>query len=140
MVIVKVTDNIWRGSQPAAGDWGGLAALGIMRVLKLNGDSRGSLPATVPEGLIVHDVSLQDFDDPSLELDEAPILAAHAALTSHPGPWLVHCTEGKDRTGVVIARYRVLCQGWTKEAAFAEWWPGSNRYRQLEEYWKGWTP
>jgi tyrosine-protein phosphatase SIW14 len=35
-------------------------------------------------------------------------------------PVLVHCQHGEDRTGLVVAAYRVRVQGWTKQAAMAE--------------------
>lgn len=35
-------------------------------------------------------------------------------------PVLVHCELGKSRTGVVIAAYRIVAQGWSDEAAIAE--------------------
>ena len=35
-------------------------------------------------------------------------------------PVLVHCRYGKDRTGVVIAAYRVVHEGWEPKAAAAE--------------------
>jgi len=41
----------------------------------------------------------------------------------------VHCRRGKDRTGVVIACYRMRAEGWTAEQALGEakqhglaWW------------------
>jgi protein tyrosine/serine phosphatase len=36
------------------------------------------------------------------------------------GPVLVHCQHGADRTGVVIAMYRILYQGWSKDMAIDE--------------------
>ncbi|MFN2514172.1 MAG: tyrosine-protein phosphatase [Pyrinomonadaceae bacterium] len=39
-------------------------------------------------------------------------------------PVLVHCHKGADRTGVVIAIYRITHDGWTSEQAKAE----ANRY------------
>ncbi|MDE2446628.1 MAG: dual specificity protein phosphatase family protein [Alphaproteobacteria bacterium] len=36
------------------------------------------------------------------------------------GPVLVHCLHGADRTGVVIAMYRIIYQGWTKQQAIDE--------------------
>lgn len=41
-------------------------------------------------------------------------------------PVLVHCELGKARTGVVIAAYRIVAQGWTYEAALAE----AQRYKK----------
>jgi len=44
-------------------------------------------------------------------------------------PAYVHCFHGTDRTGVLCAIYRIVCQNWEKEAAIAEmrlrglhWW------------------
>ncbi len=39
-------------------------------------------------------------------------------------PVLVHCKKGADRTGVVIAIYRITHNGWTSQQAKAE----ANRY------------
>jgi protein tyrosine/serine phosphatase len=36
----------------------------------------------------------------------------------------VHCRRGADRTGVVVAVYRVCVEGWTKEDAIAEMMTG----------------
>ncbi len=51
---------------------------------------------------------------------------------------LVHCTHGADRTGLVIALYRIQIQHWSKEEALAEmleggygchiFWPQSAEY------------
>ena len=37
-----------------------------------------------------------------------------------PAPVLIHCKRGADRTGTIVAVYRMQHQGWTSEAAFAE--------------------
>jgi len=36
------------------------------------------------------------------------------------GPYLVHCQHGADRTGTMIAMYRIIFQGWSKEKAIDE--------------------
>lgn len=46
---------------------------------------------------------LQDVTDPNLQ------------------PVYVHCIHGKDRTGLIMALYRVRYQHWDRTAAFNEW-------------------
>ena len=36
------------------------------------------------------------------------------------GTVLVHCQHGADRTGLLVAVYRVVVQGWSKERAIDE--------------------
>lgn len=42
------------------------------------------------------------------------------ATTPALQPVLVHCKHGSDRTGVMVAIYRVAYEGWTKEQATSE--------------------
>jgi protein tyrosine/serine phosphatase len=37
-----------------------------------------------------------------------------------PKPVLVHCQHGQDRTGLVIAAYRVRIMGWSKDQSMNE--------------------
>ena len=47
-----------------------------------------------------------------------PIMAA--ILDPANQPVLIHCEHGRSRTGVIIAAYRILAQGWTYEQALGE--------------------
>jgi protein tyrosine/serine phosphatase len=55
------------------------------------------------------------------------------------GPVFIHCRQGRDRTGLEVAMYRIMVQGWTREAAIKElrdlgynrfWFPGIERFLQ----------
>ena len=48
-------------------------------------------------------------------------------------PVLVHCEHGSDRTGVCMAAYRVVVQGWTKEDAIREMTEGDYGYHGIWE-------
>jgi protein tyrosine/serine phosphatase len=71
------------------------------------------------------------------------------AIASYNQPVLIHCLQGVDRTGVVVAYLRVAYHGWTADAALAEmrshgfhsgryfyWMPAIRRmlYRAEAEY------
>jgi len=60
------------------------------------------------------------------ELVEAVAFILHAK-----GKTLVHCLHGSDRTGTVVAGYRIAAQGWSKEAATDEFEFGGYGYHSL---------
>lgn len=47
--------------------------------------------------------------DPTADDYNTALIAALKELPSHPAPYVVHCTEGKDRTGYVCALLEGLC-------------------------------
>ena len=54
------------------------------------------------------------------KVTEALLVAALRKFRDAPKPVLVHCWHGSDRTGVFVAAYRVVFEGWTREAALDE--------------------
>ena len=58
----------------------------------------------------------------SVFMSEADLIKALKLVTTAEkhGAVVVHCERGADRTGAVIALYRVVVQGWTKEKAITE--------------------
>ncbi len=46
-------------------------------------------------------------------------------------PLLVHCRHGSDRTGVMVAAYRMVVQGWTQEGALREMQRGGYGYHPI---------
>ena len=61
---------------------------------------------------------------------EDAIIAALKELPSHPAPYVVHCMEGKDRTGYVCALLEGLC-GATYEEMVADYLITYNNYYQI---------
>jgi len=47
------------------------------------------------------------------------------------GPVLVHCEHGSDRTGAIVALYRMLYQGWPREAALHEMMDGPFKFHNF---------
>ena len=54
------------------------------------------------------------------KIDEEDIVKALRIIKNRKGPILIHCWHGSDRTGAVIAMYRLVFQGWSKENAIKE--------------------
>ena len=112
----QVDAQVYRSAQPNSIGVEVLARSGIKSVLNLRSnpwyyertlcESNGMAYASVPLPALVA---------PSFE----QLQSAMRALEHLPKPVLVHCAVGCDRTGLVIACYRVKC-GWTVEAAWNE--------------------
>ena len=53
------------------------------------------------------------------------------ATTPELQPVLVHCQHGSDRTGTMVALYRIVVQGWSKEAALIEMTQGGYGFHPM---------
>lgn len=133
--LFEVTPVLYRSAQPSRE---GLAVLEAGRPLR-------------PDGRAVKTVlSLRAFhDDP--KGDAIPASIRHEQIrfkTWHPEnedvvkflriatspalqPVLVHCQHGSDRTGTMIAVYRIIVQGWSREAATLEMTQGGYGFHPL---------
>jgi protein tyrosine/serine phosphatase len=124
----QVGPNLYRSAQPTAPGFEAAAkALNIKTVIDLRA--------------FHSDVSL--LKDTSIDFKAVHMNAWHittdevvAALklikaAEAKGPVLVHCQHGADRTGVVIAMYRIVNQGWTKEQALDEMENGGYNFHSI---------
>lgn len=126
--IHQVSGAIFRSRQPDLGQMPRLAARGIRTVVSLrsNDEVADEGAAARAAGLNFIQIGLPSLGQP----DPESIRAVLAAITAADNqPVLVHCKRGADRTGVVVACYRIEYEGWTAEAALAEakqfgfgWW------------------
>jgi protein tyrosine/serine phosphatase len=117
--VVNPAMAVYRGGQPISdSEWQGLADLGIQHIIKLNGDTEGSDADAAKFGMGVYPfyISLADqpVGEPSLQT------VRDAVEMMRKGNCFVHCEHGQDRTGLVVACYRVWVQGHSKRAAQEE--------------------
>lgn len=110
----RVDDKVWRSGQPEKRDFLELEKLGFKGVLNLREwhDDARKAENTV---LHLHKVAM-DAGEPQ----EKNLLQAVKILRDSHGPILVHCWHGSDRTGTVVALYRMAVNGWTRERAITE--------------------
>ena len=111
----KVSDTLYRSAQPTAVGMQNLKKLGIKTVINLRTfhSDRDELKET---GLENEHIYMKTWHSE----DEDAVRFLQIATDPERAPVLVHCQHGADRTGELCAAYRIVVQGWTKEAAIKE--------------------
>lgn len=122
--LYKVDRRLYRSAQPTRAGFNNLSkSLGIKAVVSLREfHNDESLARGVP--ITLHRVGFNTWhigDDDGEKIVRALRLIRKAETQ---GSVLVHCQHGSDRTGAIIALYRILYQGVTKEAAIQEMMEG----------------
>lgn len=120
----RVNERLYRGGQPRAGGIQRLAALGINTIINLRANderSRREEREARAAGLHYFNVPFRRLGRPS---DGQLNQALSIINAPENGRVFVHCQRGADRTGTVIAVYRIAHDGWTSEEAKRE----ANRY------------
>ena len=116
----EVNASLYRGAQPKPGGLLQLKQLGVKTILNLrDDDERAKSEATEAQslGLRYFNIPLSNFSRPDDKVVEQ-ILALINSTENQP--LFVHCKRGSDRTGTIIAVYRIAHDGWTSEKAQAE--------------------
>ena len=113
--FAQIAPGLYRSAQPTALGMRSAQALGIKTIVNLRAfhSDRDELAGT---GLRYFHVRVHAWH-PEVE-DIVAFLAV--ALNPVNQPVLVHCEHGADRTGMMVAAYRRVEQGWTVDEALAE--------------------
>lgn len=116
----KVNERLYRGGQPRKGGIQRLAALGINTIVNLRADderSRREEREVLAAGLRYFNIPFRRLGRPTDEQVEQVLTIINAPEN---GRVFVHCQRGADRTGTVIAVYRIAHDGWTSREAKRE--------------------
>ncbi len=110
----KVDEKIYRSGQPNRDEFKKLYDYGIRYDLNLRQlhDDEDELADTPIKSYHI------PINTPSMSYEQ--LVEAVSYLLKTDGKTLVHCMHGSDRTGTVIAGYRIGVQGWSKEKAIDE--------------------
>lgn len=122
--LYKINDSLYRSEQPDEKGFKIIDSLGIKSILSLRSKA-------VDENLIGN-LTLQLFNvKMSAELfSDKEIIESLKVIKNSPKPLLVHCVHGADRTGVVIAMYRIIYGGWSKKQAIEEMRKGNYNFHE----------
>ena len=116
----QVTPESFRGGQPTSYGFRVLSKLGIKTVL----DLRSSAEQAAWEGKIVKSLGMRyvhlEFQGGVTPTQEQIEKALSVLEDRTQAPVFVHCHEGKDRTGMIIACYRISHDRWSNVKALAE--------------------
>ena len=117
----KVDDQVYRGGQPTSDGFKSLAKMGIKTVVDLRLIGEHSQEA---EQKIVTSLGMRYVSIPMHGMatpDDKQVAAVQALFAdSASGPVFVHCKRGADRTGMVVAVYRISHDRWENKRALDE--------------------
>jgi tyrosine-protein phosphatase SIW14 len=117
----KVNDHLYRGSQPSLDELSALKKLGVTTVI----DLRAEFPQTAEQerkrvealGMRFERIPIGGFSNPN----DSDLLYFFQILRDSPAQTVfVHCEFGRDRTGVMIAAYRIAVEHWSSDQALSE--------------------
>ena len=119
-----VSKDLWRGGQPTAEGMQWLARLGVKTVIDLREEADES--SIIPAGVRYVRIPVSPFNADHVDVEEVL-----RQIDACPKPVFIHCHQGRDRTGLAVAGYR-LAQGMRAADACLElrnfnvnfWWDG----------------
>jgi len=115
----QVNERIYRGGQPSGDGWASLSELGVKTVIDLRLEdehpTKVEAQAVQAAGMRYINIPMHGVVAPS---DEQ--VARALALLDSQDPIFVHCRRGADRTGTIIACYRMTHDHWDRQRALKE--------------------
>jgi tyrosine-protein phosphatase SIW14 len=123
----RVDEGLYRGAQPTAEGFRRLRDLGVRTIvnLRMEADAKRTNEKQIVEGLGMRYIHLPvedgNFFTRSRRIPDDVIRDFFKVLDqSDGGPVFLHCHRGADRTGALIAFYRIARHGWDNQRALQE--------------------
>jgi protein tyrosine/serine phosphatase len=138
----QVGPRLYRGAQPTAEGFAKLRDMGVRIIINLRtDDSERQLVESLGMQYVHIPIPMPLLQRPWKRIpDEALRQFLQAVQDAEQQPVFVHCQRGADRTGAMVALYRVGVQGWDAEKAYSEarqigmrWWYRAFK-KQIVEY------
>jgi protein tyrosine/serine phosphatase len=115
-----VADGFYRGAQPSAEGIEYLAGMGVKTILSLRCGRRAAAAekaAAEAAGMRYENIPLSYWKVPTEETIDRFLELLDDPKT---GPIFIHCFHGADRTGLMVATYRISRLGWSFQEAYDE--------------------
>lgn len=112
--LYRISDALYRSEQPSRAGFEKLDSINIANVLSLRNRVGDNFRARKSN------VQLRRVKINSWRMSYENIVASLEIIRDADKPILVHCLHGSDRTGAVVAAYRMAFEGWSKEDAITE--------------------
>lgn len=116
----QVSAMLYRGAQPSTSGYESLKKFGVTTVVDFRNEKdeiAGERAAVEGLGMKFMSIPWSGSDMPN----NAQVNSFLQLVNADPKQKIfVHCREGKDRTGVMVAAYRMAYQNWTPEKAIQE--------------------
>lgn len=116
----QINTNLFRGAQPTPQEFQSLSHFGIKTVIDLRHEEdhiRNEKKLVEAAGMRYINIPMSGFAAPS---DQQIARALSIMNDPAAGPVFIHCRRGADRTGTVVACYRVSHDQWANEKALGE--------------------
>lgn len=123
--MYQVDTGVYRSEQPDDEEFMALSKFGIKEVLNLR-EYHSDDDEAEKTNLRLHRIKIDTGS-----ASEQQMIQALTIIKNRKGPILVHCWHGSDRTGAVIASYRVIFNNWSKEKAIDEMRNGGFGYHAI---------
>src|SRR5690348_9669440 len=115
----RVDERVYRGAQPDLAGMASLKQLGIKSIINLRMSDdvlMTELDQARNYSIVYTNVPFSGLGRPTDE----QIQHVLSLIETLPSPFFIHCQHGCDRTGTVIACYRMKHDGWSNAVALEE--------------------
>ena len=121
----QVDTTLYRSAQPEAQAPDSVRRLGITTVISLRSSKKDEALFKGAGVTLVH-IPVNTWS-----IGDSDITRALRAIRQAKGPVLLHCMHGADRTGLTMAMYRIIMQGWSREDAKREMLEGGYGFHSM---------
>lgn len=124
----RISNDLYRSAQPERIGFTALQKMGVKSVLNLREFHKDTRKARHTQ------LHLMAYPVAAGEVTAADVENCLALIAGAPKPVLVHCWHGSDRTGIVVAAYRIVYENWSVADAEKEFRDERFGYH---EFWYG---